>query len=532
MKRLYRFIAVIVFLTPLWPLYAEHEFALSLAPAFEIPAGKEHFGPGAGAAAALDWAFLPFMGLSAAGGFSSLSTEAGSSFTVYRGGIGPFFRWRPFDRWTFRADLRAGVYQYQWEDYGNARPFAGGDLQAEFHLLPSLSFYAGGDYTLHAFSEGGLNTFSFTAGIRLNLSELMREEARVRGEKVEQGRIFPVSYAWYRDNPAATVRITNNEPNTVTGVTLSLFMDRYMGQPELFALIPYLTPGESAEVPVTALFNEVMLSLTENVNANGRIMISYRSLGTRKETDFAVQMPVYHRNALNWDDARRAASFVSPRDPAARLFARYVAAVADRMSEDAPPENGLPRNVCYAAALFEALAAYGINYVIDPASSFVEMSEDSSALDSLNYPYQTLYYRGGDCDDLSILYCAMLEAMGIDTAFITIPGHIYAAFDTGAGSEEWGVEGLIEQDGRLWMPVEITVPGEGFHAAWRIGAREWKTAGEEGRLYPMRDSWSVYPPVTVPEAGDNLPTVPEERAFTGGFEREMKKRGWMTDHAD
>jgi hypothetical protein len=142
-------------------------------------------------------------------------------------------------------------------------------------------------------------------------------------------------------------------------------------------------------------------------------------------------MPVYHRNALSWDDDRRAASFVSSRDGAARFFARYVASIVDGIPADTLPANGLPRNVQYAAALFEALAAYGISYVIDPASSFVEMSEDAAALDSLNYPYQTLYYRGGDCDDLSILYCAMLEALGVDTAFITIPGHIYAAFDAG-----------------------------------------------------------------------------------------------------
>ena len=540
---------VLLFMAVMVPVFAEHEFALSLSPMFEIPAGKEHFGPGMGAVAAFDWGFFPFMGLSAEGGFSSLAVEAVSAFALYRGGMGPFFRWRPFDRWTFRADIRAGVYQYQWEDYGNTRLFAGGGLRAEFHLLPSLSLYAGGDYTLYAFSDSPLNTFNLTAGIRLNLSEIMRGEARVRGEKIEQRRVFPVSYAWYKDNPAATVRITNNEPNTVTGVNLSLFMDRYMGQPELFAVIPRLAPGESADVPVTALFNEVMLSLTENVNANGQVMMSYRSLGARKETDFSVQMPIYHRNALSWDDDRRAASFVSARDPAARLFARYVASVTDRMSEDrmsedrmsedSVPVNGLPRNVRYAVALFEALAAYGINYVIDPASSFVELSEDASALDSLNYPYQTLYYRGGDCDDLSILYCSLLEVLGVDTAFITVPGHIYAAFDTGiesspafdpgSGSEAWGTEGLIEYGGKLWMPVEITVPDEGFYQAWRIGAREWAAngglTGEERRLYPMRESWAVYPPVTAPGAGDNLPDVPEERTFTGAVEREMKKMG-------
>jgi hypothetical protein len=181
--------------------------------------------------------------------------------------------------------------------------------------------------------------------------------------------------------------------------------------------------------------------------------------------------------------------------------------------------------------LFEALASYGINYVIDPASSFVEFSEDSSALDSLNYPYQTLYYRGGDCDDLSILYCSLLEALGIDTAFITIPGHIYCAFDIGTPGEGegkqgegWRVEGVIEHGGKLWLPVEITVPGEGFRAAWRIGAREWRAAGE-AKLYPMRESWAVYPSVTVPEAGDRLPDLPEEAEIAGRFTEAAKRLG-------
>jgi hypothetical protein len=472
------------------------------------------------------------MGVSAAGAFSSLSTTAGSAFTIYRGGAGPFFRWRPFDRWTFRAGMQAGVYQYQWEDYRNTRPFAGGGLQAEFHLLPYLSLYAGGDYTFHAFSENPFNTFNMTAGIRLNLSEILGGKARLRGEKTAQERIFPVSYAWYREHPAAAVRITNDEPNTVTEVSLSLFMDRYMGQPELFKVIPRLAPGETVEVPVTALFNEVMLSLTETVNANGQIFMRYRSLSARKETSFPVRMPVYHRNAMNWDDDRRAASFVSPRDPATRLFARYTASAADRVSGD-----GLPRNVRYAAALFEALGAYGINYVIDPASSFAELSEDAAALDSLNYPYQTLYYRGGDCDDLSILYCSLLEVLGVDTAFVTLPGHIYTAFDVGNSEEAArfiasNASYLIERNGKVWMPVEITVPGEGFYRAWRIGEREWRTAGNTGpagdkgegpRLYPMRDAWAVYPPVTAPGAGDNLPDMPEEDEILRRFREEAEK---------
>jgi transglutaminase-like putative cysteine protease len=52
------------------------------------------------------------------------------------------------------------------------------------------------------------------------------------------------------------------------------------------------------------------------------------------------------------------------------------------------------------------------------------LSEEAGIPDSLNYPYQTLFYRGGDCDDLSILFCSLMESLGVASAFITVPGHI------------------------------------------------------------------------------------------------------------
>jgi hypothetical protein len=315
------------------------------------------------------------------------------------------------------------------------------------------------------------------------------------------------------------------------------------------------------------------------MNANAFVQIDYRSLGSRKHTEFGVQMPVYHRNAMSWDDDRRAASFVSARDPAAVLFARYTESI---MRKRLRPE--VPPNVQYALALFEALNIYGINYIIDPSSSYISMSEDASALDSLNYPYQTLFYRGGDCDDLSILFCSLLEVLNIDTAFVTVPGHIYMAFDTGlrntmrkeeniirseentVRSEELGVRSLreagtaeaarkeqssslltpnfpptpnssillIEHDGKYWMPVEITIPAEGFTQAVRVGAREWQGAAvsleanqsgttEPGMLYPMRDSWKLYPPVSVPGAGERLPSLPAEDALIKAIDNSLTR---------
>ncbi|WP_052297624.1 hypothetical protein [Leadbettera azotonutricia] len=430
-------------------VYSENEFGLRLMPIFIAPIEVKNFGPGFGAALSLDWKFLFWgkfgLGLSAGGGFSSLSIEGSPAFSIFEGSLGPFFTWRPLDRFSLQSDINAGVYHYQWGDAANNKIRIGTGISAYFHLSPYISLYGSGAYSWYAFSaDRPINAITAGVGLRLNLSEILKPQTRVSGEKTEQQRVFPVSYAWYEDNPVAAVKITNNEPNAITELSLSFFLERYMNQSTPFALIPLLLPGESIEVPVTALFNESMLDLIENINANALVLINYRSLGSRKQTDFGVQMPIYHRNAMSWDDDRRAASFVSTHDPAARLFARYVESAADSAKD-----SGIPRNIRYALALFEALRVYGINYIIDPASSYIEMSENASSIDNLNYPYQTLFYRGGDCDDLSILFCSLLEVLEIDTAFITIPGHIYAAFNTGVEPGSFMADGLIEHDGKF-----------------------------------------------------------------------------------
>jgi hypothetical protein len=140
-----------------------------------------------------------------------------------------------------------------------------------------------------------------------------------------------------------------------------------------------------------------------------------------------------------------------------------------------------------------------------------------------------LFYRGGDCDDLSILFCSLLEALGIESAFVTVPGHIYIAFNTGVNKGQQ-VKGAIEHEGRLWLPVEITLPRGGFLNAVETGAKEWNGAGEDTgggersgirALYPMRESWRVYRSVSVPEAGNRLPKMPDEEEILRAFANSM-----------
>jgi len=158
-----------------------------------------------------------------------------------------------------------------------------------------------------------------------------------------------------------------------------------------------------------------------------------------------------------------------------------------------------------------------MNYAIDPNSSYIELSENSAAIDFLQFPSQTLTYRAGDCDDLSILYTALLESVNIRTAFITIPGHIYMAFSLGLDEQEAKKEFTHTEDfmfmengdgvTEAWVPVEITLVTDGFTEAWETGARQWRDASSKGQaaFYPIRSAWEHYEPVSI--SGTALPLL-------------------------
>jgi tetratricopeptide (TPR) repeat protein len=503
--------------------FSEQIVKLRLYPGVQFPLGDENYSTGFDVAAALDWRFFSFFGASLGGEFVNLPLKGGGAVQVTGGSAGPVFVWRPLSRFSLKADLRAGVYQAAFDENTVSGISFGGRVSAAYHLSPWLNLMIFADAKQYAYApKPFLNAFTVGAGVSLDMTELITRKTRVEVMKTGQGMVFPVSYAWYNDNSFASVRITNREPNDITMVNVSFFLEQYMGQPKFCGTRTVLKKGESVDVPVTAFFNETMLNLVENITANAKIIVEYRSLGSARRTEIPLEVPVYHRNAMSWDDDRRASSFVSARDPAAQWFSRDVSNLVQRRMRP-----GINRNIQYALGFFEILNIYGINYVIDPSSSYIELSESSSSLDSLNYPYQTLMYRGGDCDDLAILFCSLMEAAGVETAFITIPGHIYMAFDSGLTPEQarrdfYAPEEFVYQGDKVWVPLEITIPREGFYRAWRIGAKEWRDAAarDAAALYPMHDSWKIYPPVSVPGAASRF-ALPGEEQSALAFDRSM-----------
>lgn len=476
---------------------------------------------------------------SAQGGIKSValkSTVPVGDFLFYDGGLAAGYNFRFMDRISVFGEICGGIYsmptlpdklvadmsdaQKDLSKDGFSGIYAGGNVGANYYLLPELSATVSLGYKSYLFSQGSCySDFSIGVGIKYNLKEGLAPTTAIEPLTFESEALFPVFYSRYNDNKFGSVTFVNNEKTDITDVEVQVFIEQYMMNPKTVAVIDYVESGEEFSADLTAFLNENILNSMLAKKVDSRIIVNYRSLGKKKTFQEVVELQSLSRNSMSWEDDRRAAAFVSGRDASALMFARQVVSIVkNELRSDKPV------NMQYAAAIFGALKAYGINYVIDPASAFTD-NVGSASIDFLQFPYQTLLYHGGDCDDLTILNCSLLEAIGIPTAFITVPGHIYMAFDAGVSAdvadEQIGKGKYILKNGQVWVPVEITVSQDTFGLALSIGLREWKKYESEAAIIPLKYAWAEYKPVSIPESDIAL-EMPSKEKILKGFKEAIK----------
>ncbi|MBQ1833979.1 MAG: tetratricopeptide repeat protein, partial [Treponema sp.] len=459
------------------------------------------------------------------GDYKRLAIDKLSPVDLMSISAGAGYHFKLNDRLGLNLSAQAGAYMASKSDGMVTGPTAGLSVSFTYRLNPVVSIEAGANVSHYAASPQPLLTDAGgSAALTVNLTEAFTDTTKVKMETNELLPVFPVLYSWYKNNAFATVGITNQEDAAIEDVTVSFYQSQFMNQPNVCAKVDKLGSGETVNAELTAFFNERMLDLTEKTDTEATVIIEYSYLGKKKKKEIGMIVPVYGRNSMSWDDDRRAAVFVSSKDPAALWFAKYISSI---VRDNARPATRISQNIQYAMGIFETLDQFGLNYVIDPSSAYSD-NVGGSSIDFLQFPFQTLTYRGGDCDDISILVCSLFEAVGIKTGFITIPGHIFMAFDSGLTMKEAGQSMMntsnlfdLKGDGEAWIPLEITLTDEGFSRAWKVGAREWTTTAPEDRMfYAMEDCWKLYEPVSVPGATANF-TLPEQKIVTRLFQHSM-----------
>ena len=505
------------------------KLSLQLTPGVNLPLGvpkEEMFSIGGGAelTALYTLPFAPFLVARGSLDYSLVPTLGGSKLSLITAGMGVGVSYDVGPRINLQASASSGYGLGLYEGQPGGSIFATAEAAASYFVIPFLGLGLGVSYR-HYFSQ----PTPFYQALRVNLGTIFRLGAGGRKPQLEIPEIhfdpvFPVFYKYYDDHPVGLVVIRNGERGAIRDVRVSFFVNQYMDKSKECAKIEEMKKGEQKEIPLYGLFTNQVLTITEGTKVTASVRVDYRYADSELTLERSETLRMYDRNAMTWDDDRRAAAFVTAKDPEVLKLSKNVAGMVREQGSTA-----VNLNFRIALGLFEALRLYGINYVVDPKTPYTELSKSDVAIDFLQFPVQTMGYKAGDCDDLSILYCALLEATGIETAFITIPGHIYAAFCLEMEPAEakklfLNPGDLIYIDNTTWVPVENTLIQKGFLQAWDRGASEWRENNLQGKaaFYPIHEAWKSFEPVGLPES-PTTPAAPPDRLVMEGYSKTLNR---------
>ena len=331
--------------------------------------------------------------------------------------------------------------------------------------------------------------------------------------------VFSAAYKNYQDQPIGNVKLRNVAGTEYGNLKLSFQIKEFMDFPTTVE-IPRIGGSEVIDIPIKATFNNRILEVDEDTGVQVEVKLTYLRDGQKDDITLTQPMTIYGKNAIVWSDSQMIGSFVTPKDDTLRDYVRQV------VNSYLPEAGPLNQNLVSAMTYFSSLTASGTNYIIDPNTPFTELRDDQ--IDYVQFPRETLHLKSGDCDDLSVLISAGLENLGIRTAFIEIPGHLFVMFDTGLAAEEAYLISqdsslLAIKDGNVWIPLEATMVNTNFNEAWAEGARKYQLAlaADELGIIDLQQAWKAYQPVTLRKASYSI-ELPETKR-TESLVRQSRK---------
>jgi hypothetical protein len=345
--------------------------------------------------------------------------------------------------------------------------------------------------------------------------------------KTELENLFPSLMHTYRKKSAGAVTVKNGLSQPIESVRASVFIKKYMDFPVETALEDpdgELAPGAEASIPLNVLLNEAVFTLQEDLPIQARIEVTGRSGGSEVSSVINKTITLYRRTALSWDRSEKLAAFIMPNE---EVVSRFAHRVLDEQEYGAA--SGLPEKVVRAARICDAVGKYGITYIEDPESPISEVLERESVIDTVRFPRTTLFIKSGDCDDTTALLGSLLESVGVKTAIMTSPGHVFLAMDTGepAGNSwmySYSGQETLSYNGTVWVPLETTVLGRGFSEVWAEASRlvAVHKPKQELEFLPVAELRGEFPPLPLSGESSLAIAIPPAEAVTPQFVRSLE----------
>lgn len=329
--------------------------------------------------------------------------------------------------------------------------------------------------------------------------------------------IFSAAYKQYANQPIGSIRVTNLGELDYGNLDVTFTIKGYMDFPTSTKL-EELKANSTVDVPLSAAFNNRVLEIDEDTGVQVEVALNYVRDGRDDAITLTQPITIYGKNAILWANADMMGSFVTPKDDLVRDFVR------ESINTYKPEPGPMNANLVSAMTVFNIFSGHGIRYVVDPNAPYSKLADNQ--VDYVQFSRETLKIRSGDCDDLTVLFSAALENLGIETAALDVPGHLLMMFNTGLPASERSRISLQDdlmaiRNDQVWIPLEVTMVGTSFSEAWTEGARKYQQYSQSGELnvIELREVWNSYQPVTLKPANYTL-SIPQQSTVQPEVERE------------
>ena len=521
------------------PLFAV-DFSLRINPGVAIPL-KDHYKPAVNVGVQGDLQLFDWVTLGGEGNILYEQPEGSSApVNFVYGGLGLGLYHNIFSRLYFGVGGAAGVYNYSFTDSGNQKVTAA-DLywrsygEFGFRFTPTITLSLNGGYNSFLTTNGFDSLFSGGAktmlagpvaglSLKFTLSSKKSSKNSCYATIGQDADIYPLFMQLYKNDPVATVVLTNGESAEIKNVVVSFTAGKYTSSALQSEPIAVIKKMRSVSVDLPVDFSYQLLTFAEDGMISGNLVIEYELLGKKKTSIQGVSLRVSNRNSYLWGDTESLAAYISPDTPEILEYAKYVAGITRNKLY-----SGMNRNIQFAATMFDALKASGIVYSGDQTTPYAEYHL-SDAPDYIQYPLQTMDFSSGDLDELGILYASCLESVGIGTAFIPMEEDFLILVDTqlkpgSAASHFADTDKLVITDDTVYFALSMAAFEQGFSKSRERGAALIEQINNSEDVYydfvETHYAWKNYPPAIYTGYG-NVLERPDQTQVEAIFQSAVK----------
>jgi hypothetical protein len=300
------------------------------------------------------------------------------------------------------------------------------------------------------------------------LNTLIEQRVKFLDVVIKQN-IYPALSDKYIDNPVATAKVINltNERIDVKPVMVI----KEISEEKLFSPIVSILPNDTGDVNYYAVFSDGYEKVNPAITYANFYLIT-----ANEQFDDENQMALLVNGINAWDGNVRNLKYFIQRDM--DFSVRYSKSILSKHKLEIDTVADVIVDFYKAKIIFNSFIE-NLTYTSDPRASS----------EYVQYPKETLELKGGDCDDLSVCYSSLLEAIGIETALVDYRTdnalrHVNIMFNTKLKPQQASL--ISENDTKyfirknesgideVWVPIETTSLSN-FETAWTIGSNKFQS---------------------------------------------------------